>query len=150
MDSEFKQLQEISRDEAWLAPQGTPAPSDAAVNRLRAAIRAELARAGSGGASRWKSWHGAVAAAAMLAVVATLGWRGGSAWRERGAAPVVTLNWPGDLESEQYALAEFEGEALEMEYYLGREESGGGRGLYDAWVEAVESPALDRDAPPRR
>lgn len=68
-------LNEIERDERWLAGHSTPAPSLESISRVKVAVREEVRRTQSPGSTRrWSSWTGAVAAAAMIALAVWVGW----------------------------------------------------------------------------
>ncbi|MEE8168910.1 MAG: hypothetical protein V3T70_00040 [Phycisphaerae bacterium] len=72
-----RQLRELETNEAWLTRFETPAPSRDAVRGTQAAVRAQMLRAGVAAAARSESrrrhpaW-GAVAAAAMFLISASL------------------------------------------------------------------------------
>lgn len=79
-------LNEIERDERWLAGHSTPAPTLESITRVKAIVREELRRKQMPGATRrWSSWTGAVAAAAMIALAVWVGW---NAQRSAPHAPV--------------------------------------------------------------
>lgn len=69
MDRNDELLREVEASERWLARFETPGPREESVADVKRSVRRELGRsrpiAGSG---RWRSWHGAVAAAAMIVV----------------------------------------------------------------------------------
>ncbi|MCA9256662.1 MAG: hypothetical protein KDA33_13530 [Phycisphaerales bacterium] len=68
-DKNFDMLREIEESERWLAGFESPAPSVEAMAGLKRAVRDELAaRRGRQFAMKWRAWHGALAAAAMLVI----------------------------------------------------------------------------------
>jgi len=139
MNHDLRQLEEIARDEAWLARFPTPAPSRECADATRAAMRTALSADQRRIALHWQSWHGAVAAAAAIAVFVALG---SYAVRHEPAPKATTEladDWvPEGIEEQgQIALAELDSDELYMDYSLEFGDEAGGRDLYDALEEAL-------------
>ncbi len=75
MDRHDERQREIESSERWLTQFETPGPREEAVAEAKRLVRRELhRRRPSAGAGRWRSWHGAVAAAAMIVVSIGVAW----------------------------------------------------------------------------
>ncbi|MCZ6817598.1 MAG: hypothetical protein O7F76_13005 [Planctomycetota bacterium] len=75
MDRHDERQREIESSERWLTQFETPEPREEAVAEAKRLVRRELhRRRPSAGAGRWRSWHGAVAAAAMIVVSIGVAW----------------------------------------------------------------------------
>lgn len=145
------QMNEIAEAERWLSRQTTPRLSDDLVPRIQRAVREELAqvRPGDAGVPRWRTWHGAIAAAAALALSVGFGWyslrfelsepiqlaeSGDSAAIEREVAAFLS------------ALPEADADLVELEELtFGDAWAFDGASLYDAFEQAFsEEEAADR------
>ena len=75
MDRHDERQREIESSERWLTQFETPGPREEAVAEAKRLVRRELhRRRPSAGVGRWRSWHGAVAAAAMIVVSIGVAW----------------------------------------------------------------------------
>lgn len=136
---------EIKKGEEWLAGVTTPAPSARSLASTKAAMRAEFVRLGrrSGGVMRWRAWHGALAAAACIALCVIVGWRmygrpGGGMTNELVRQDV---SWPAEVETQALAFNELDDELTAIEEAVRGEsdETADGALLYQVLSEAISS-----------
>lgn len=87
-ESDRNILEDVERDERWLATMSTPGPSKEALERTKAAMRqAGLSR--TFGARRWRPVLGVLAAAAMIVLAVYVGWAG-----RRGTPEAIVQTTP--------------------------------------------------------
>lgn len=143
MNEQDRQLEEIEANEAWLARLVTPAPSAEAVARAKQAARRELARQRGGyGVRSWKPWHGALAAAAALALCVTVGWY--AMTLQPATTPMMMAEadvqplWPEMTQQQTTVLVAIDDEISDLEEWSSDESwSAGGADLYYALEEAL-------------
>jgi len=143
---------EIQQGEEWLAGVATPAPSARALTSTKAAMRMEFVRLGrrSGGVARWQAWHGALAAAACIALCVTVGWRMYGIPGSNGASREMAgldMTWPLEVETKALAYNELNDELTAIEEAVRGEsdETVDGALLYDVLSDAVSG--ADADGP---
>lgn len=143
---------EIHEGEEWLAGIATPAPSARALTSTKAAMRAEFVRLGrrSGGVVRWQAWHGALAAAACIALCIAVGWKMYGKSGSGGAAVEMARNevtWPEEVEIKSVAFNELNDELTAIEDAVRGEsdETADGALLYEVLSNAVNG--ADSNAP---
>ncbi len=145
------QLNEIAEAERWLSRQTPPRVSEDLVPRIQRRVREELTKvhAGDAGSTRWRAWHGAIAAAAALALSVGVGWY---SLRFESSEP-IRLADSGDsaaIEREVAAflsaLPEADADLVELEELtFGDAWAFDGASLYDAFEQAfAEDDAADR------
>ena len=156
VNEQDRQLEEIAANEAWLARVATPAPSAEAVSRAKLAARRELDRQhGLTPVRSWRAWHGALAAAAALALCVTVGWY---AMRVQPVtAPIMVADadvqplWPEATELQTTVLVAMDDEISDLEEWSSDESwSAVGADLYYALEEALDSDVTsqpDRGSP---
>ncbi len=131
-------LDEIARDEAWLASFATPPASAEPIARTKQAICAELARQEHAVRSRWHAWHGAAASAASILLAAGVVWyaAGPQPTRPASVDPAgESIAFAAEIEQALDAIAD--DEATSAEFAVNEEEwDYGGAELCDA-MEAI-------------
>lgn len=148
MTQDDDMLNEIARDEAWLAGFATPPASAGAIERTKQAIRAEPARQEKPAQSRWRAWHGAAASAASILLAAGVVWyaAGPQPARLGSADPAgESIAFAAEIEKALDAIADDE-EASASPAVAERDWDFGGAELCDA-MEAIliEDQAYEDD-----
>jgi len=140
-------LNEIERDERWLAGFETPEPDAAAMDRLRRAVDGELARSRGRRDAGWQAWHGVLAAAAAIALAVGVAWQ--TRWFDGSAAEGPTTSalveaiptndfFPAEEATE--AISEMEDDLSSLEAWsasMGWEVDGAD--LYEAMNEGMDA-----------
>lgn len=150
MNEQDRQLEEIETNEAWLARFATPAPSAEAVARAKQASRREVGRNhGTSAVRSWKAWHGAVAAAAALALCVTVGWYAMRHQPETTPMMVAEADvqplWPETTQQQTTVLVAMDDEISDLEEWSSDESwSAGGADLYYALEEALDGDATSQ------
>ena len=143
---------DIEKGERWLAGIATPAPSDRAITSTKAAMQAEFVRLGrrSGGVVRWHAWHGALAAAACIALCVMVGWRlygnpHSSASMELAKTEMV---WSPETETHAIAFVNIDESLSAIEEALPSDatETADGVLLYEVLSDAVGATEASRPA----
>jgi hypothetical protein len=148
------QLREIAEAEKWLAGHETPLPSSESLAAIRRAVRDELDAQASGRfPMNWKAWHGAVSAAAVVALCVGVAWRFSASTSPRSPGIEVAgangnvLTWPDQTEEDVLVLADLEADLSDFEAWadeaaaVAAEDS-----LYQALEDALQQPAEPADS----
>lgn len=140
-DFEKQLIEEIERNEIWLARFETPEASPALVTRIKGAVRQELARQS---ARRrildLRPWQSVFAAAAMLAICVGIAWYS-SSYSPRTVGPLadapVAENVPEEVDALFSTFADSDSDLTELDDLAYDEAwSLDGVSLYSAWDEA--------------
>lgn len=148
-----RQLDEIEANEAWLTGFATPAPSAEAVARAKQAARRELVRQrGESGVRSWKAWHGALAAAAALALCVAVGWY--AMTLQPAKTPMIVAEadvqplWSETTQQQTTVLVAMDDEISDLEEWSSDESwSTGGADLYYVLEEALDADATSQPNP---
>lgn len=142
---------EIQQGEEWLAGVATPTPSARAITSTKAAMRAEFVRLGhrSVGVVRWHAWHGALAAAACIALCVTVGWRMNASSNRGNPVELVSrvVTWPEEAETQLFALSEIDESLSAIEESASDAiDTADGAALYEVLSNAVGGAEANRPA----
>ncbi len=140
---------EIADGERWLAGFQTPEPSRECVQRVKAAVRSEVGRAGPrDAAGRWVWWHGALSAAASIALAVTVGWH---STRHHCSVPAGLAQgdamsaWSDETWQDAVALGDLEDELSDLETWTSDDAwDADGAVLYEA-LDGVLQEVVDGD-----
>lgn len=148
MDRMDETLREIEASERWLAQFETPGPRDEAVANAKRAARNELNRRRvSPKVSRWRSWHGAVAAAAVIAFSVGVAWYSSQEFGVDRIARVEPAGQPvvGETGDVLVVLTVDDDELSELEAWSAELDGYDVGAVYDELVDAFEdSPGGDQ------
>ncbi len=138
-----QQQDEIAAGERWLTKFETSGPSSEGVERLKRAIRDELAVGVArprGG--RWVTWHGVLGAAAALLAAGTIAWYSGvehGTHSRLAASNDTPSQWPIETQQDAVVLTDLDNDLSELEAWSSDESwELGGTFLYEALEGVLE------------